>query len=119
MILPGIVTSIIGFQLVDTRVAVPGNLVGLPISFAYYIYLEGNYGQTLGKMALDLVVLTETVSPSISEQPPSGRYCESSTCYRYCTSSASSWYSSPIASNGSAIWRPIPSSAPNERRSLI
>lgn len=64
MTLPGIVTLIIGFPLVDTRVAALGSLVGLPISFAYYIYPEGNYGQTLGKMALDLVVVTEDGEPA-------------------------------------------------------
>lgn len=64
VILPGIVTLIIGFPLVDTRVAALGSLVGLPISFAYYIYPEGNYGQTLGKMALDLVVVTVDGEPA-------------------------------------------------------
>ena len=36
-----------------------GGLLGLVITFGYYIYLEGNYGQTIGKMALGIVVVTE------------------------------------------------------------
>lgn len=56
LILLGVITSVIGSALG------PGGLtgaIGLVITFGYYIYLEGNYGQTLGKMALGLVVVTE------------------------------------------------------------
>lgn len=56
LILLGVITSAVGSALG------PGGLtgaIGLVITFGYYIYLEGNYGQTLGKMALGLVVVTE------------------------------------------------------------
>ena len=56
LILIGIFTSAVGATLG------PGGLagtIGLVISFGYYIYLEGTYGRTIGKMALGLVVVTE------------------------------------------------------------
>jgi len=59
LILVGIVTSALGSVLVRSGLGAVAGLVGLLISFGYYIYLEGNYGQTLGKMALGLVVVTE------------------------------------------------------------
>lgn len=49
----------------DSTVVGPGvlaSLVGLLVCIAYSIYLEGDYGRTLGKMALDLVV-TEDGEP--------------------------------------------------------
>lgn len=54
LILLGVVTSVIGAGV--GRLA---GAVGLIITLGYYVYLEGNYGQTLGKMVLDLVVVTE------------------------------------------------------------
>lgn len=33
------------------------------IGLAYFVYLEGTYGQTIGKMALDIVVVTEDGAP--------------------------------------------------------
>lgn len=59
IILIGIVTSVLGGILAQLRLAALGGLLGLVISFGYYIYLEGNYGQTIGKMALGIVVVTE------------------------------------------------------------
>ena len=55
----GIATSILGSILAQARLAALGGLLGLVITFGYYIYLEGNYGQTIGKMALGIVVVTE------------------------------------------------------------
>lgn len=59
IILLGIVTSVLSGVLAQARLASVGSLVGLLISFGYYIYFEGTYGQTIGKMALDIVVVTE------------------------------------------------------------
>lgn len=59
IILIGIVTSAIGGVFAQVRLGVIGSLIGLVLSFGYYIYLEGTYGQTIGKMALDIVVVTE------------------------------------------------------------
>jgi uncharacterized RDD family membrane protein YckC len=59
IILIGIVTSALGGLLGSSRVTTIGSLLALVISFGYYIYLEGNYGQTIGKMALDIVVVTD------------------------------------------------------------
>lgn len=63
IILIGIVTSIIGGILGRSRLAAVGGLLALLISFGYYIYLEGSYGQTIGKMALGIVVVTEDGEP--------------------------------------------------------
>ena len=63
IILIGIATSVIGGILVQARLAVLTGLAGLIISFGYYIYLEGSYGQTIGKMALGIVVVTESGNP--------------------------------------------------------
>jgi uncharacterized RDD family membrane protein YckC len=59
IVLIGIVTSAIGGVFAQVRLGTVGSLIGLVISFGYYIYLEGTYGQTIGKMALDIVVVTE------------------------------------------------------------
>lgn len=63
IVLVGIIVSALGAVLFRGRLAAIGGLVGLALSFAYYIYLEGTYGQTLGKMALGLVVVTEEGGP--------------------------------------------------------
>lgn len=59
LILVGIISSLLGALVFRGRLAALGSLVGLLLSFAYYIYLEGTYGQTIGKMALGIVVVTE------------------------------------------------------------
>ncbi|EMA00666.1 Uncharacterized membrane protein YckC, RDD family [Haloarcula vallismortis] len=59
----GIASSAIIGVLGQIRLGVLGNLFGLLIGFGYYIYLEGQYGQTIGKMALDIVVVTEDGDP--------------------------------------------------------
>lgn len=56
LLLLGVVTSAVGSAFG------PGGLtgaIGLVVTFGYYVYLEGNYGQTIGKTALGLVVVTE------------------------------------------------------------
>lgn len=63
IILIGVVTSAIAGLLGRSRVATLGGLFALLISFGYYIYLEGNYGQTIGKMALGIVVVTDGGEP--------------------------------------------------------
>jgi uncharacterized RDD family membrane protein YckC len=63
IILIGFVTSLLGSVLAQGRLASLGSVIGLVITFGYYIYLEGTYGQTIGKMALDIVVVTEDGDP--------------------------------------------------------
>ncbi|WP_336337507.1 RDD family protein [Haloarcula brevis] len=63
IVLIGVVSSAITGVLGQVRLAVLGSLFGLLIGFGYYIYLEGTYGQTIGKMALGIVVVTEDGDP--------------------------------------------------------
>ncbi|RLM45127.1 RDD family protein [Haloarcula sp. Atlit-47R] len=63
IVLIAIVSSVISGILAQVRLAFLGSLFGLVIGFGYYIYLEGTYGQTVGKMALDIVVVTEDGDP--------------------------------------------------------
>lgn len=63
IVLIGIVTSILNGILAQARLGLLASLVGIVITFGYYIYLEGTYGQTIGKMALDIVVVTEDGDP--------------------------------------------------------
>lgn len=63
IILVGIVTSVLGAILAQARLGALAGLFGLLIGFGYYIYLEGNYGQTVGKMALGIVVITDGGDP--------------------------------------------------------
>lgn len=57
-ILLAIIGGALGFALGSAGATI-GNLLGLVIWLAYYIYFEANYGQTIGKMALNIVVVTE------------------------------------------------------------
>ncbi|NLV07735.1 RDD family protein [Haloarcula rubripromontorii] len=63
VVLIGVVSSAITGILGQIRLAFLGSLLGLLIGFGYYIYLEGTYGQTIGKMTLDIVVVTEDGDP--------------------------------------------------------
>lgn len=63
IILIGVVNAIISSVLARSGLAVLGGVIALAITFGYYIYLEGNYGQTIGKMALGIVVVTEDGGP--------------------------------------------------------
>jgi uncharacterized RDD family membrane protein YckC len=46
------------------RVGAPlSTALGAALAFAYFVYLEGTYGQTFGKKLLGLVVVTEDGSP--------------------------------------------------------
>jgi uncharacterized RDD family membrane protein YckC len=38
-------------------------LFGVVIGFGYFIYLEGEYGQTVGKRLMDIVIVTEDGEP--------------------------------------------------------
>lgn len=53
----GILVIVAGL-LSDTLAGVLGGLAGIA-SFAYFIYFEGTYGQTLGKRVLGIAVVTE------------------------------------------------------------
>lgn len=37
--------------------------LGIVVFFGYFVYFEAEYGQTVGKMAMDVVVVTETGDP--------------------------------------------------------
>lgn len=63
VILIGMITAVLGGILAQARLAALASLIGLLVGFGYYIYLEGNYGQTIGKMALGIVVVTEGGAP--------------------------------------------------------
>lgn len=39
------------------------NLLGIPLFFAYFVYLEAAYGQTVGKMVTGVVVVTDDGAP--------------------------------------------------------
>ena len=64
-IVVGIAAGIIGgaFLLVSTELAIVGYMVAGLLSFVYFIYMEGAYGQTVGKMVLNIVVVKEDGSP--------------------------------------------------------
>jgi uncharacterized RDD family membrane protein YckC len=47
-----------GFGLLGRAGAALGAVVSLVIGLGYFIYLEGTYGQTLGKRVMDIVVVT-------------------------------------------------------------
>lgn len=51
------------FVAISSRLSVLGNLLGLLIAFAYFVYFEGESGQTIGKRVMDLVVVTEDGEP--------------------------------------------------------
>lgn len=57
----GVVTAVISLilALASARFAGLGGLLGGIITFAYFIYMEGAYGQTIGKKLMNIVVVTE------------------------------------------------------------
>lgn len=57
----GILISILG-AISDTLGGIVGGLAGI-VFFIYFIYFEAEYGQTIGKMVLDIVVVTEDGDP--------------------------------------------------------
>ncbi|MEF8808838.1 RDD family protein [Natronomonas sp.] len=57
----GVLTSIVS-AISDTLGALVGGLIGI-VFFAYFIYFEAEYGQTVGKMLLNIVVVTEDGDP--------------------------------------------------------
>lgn len=57
-----VVIGLVGFAVSQVSTTLSG-VVGLVLSFGYFIYFEGTYGQTLGKMVMDVVVVTEKGDP--------------------------------------------------------
>ena len=58
MLLP-VAGSLAGLFTDPVRSAQLSSALGALLSFAYFTYFEGNYGQTLGKKLLGIVVVTE------------------------------------------------------------
>jgi uncharacterized RDD family membrane protein YckC len=52
-----LITTIVGV-VSDALAGIVGALFGLAF-FGYFVYFEAEYGQTIGKMAMDIVVITE------------------------------------------------------------
>jgi len=68
-VIVGVVTSVIGVILGD-----PGQLIGFLLGLGYYIYFEGSpSGQTLGKRAMNIRVVTEQGGP-LGHGLATGRY---------------------------------------------
>jgi uncharacterized RDD family membrane protein YckC len=63
VILVGIVVTPISSAVFGGPLSTAASLLTMILTFAYYIFLEGNYGQTIGKMALGIVVVTEDGDP--------------------------------------------------------
>lgn len=57
----GVLTSIVS-AISDTLGALVGGLIGI-VFFVYFIYFEAEYGQTVGKMLMNIVVVTEDGDP--------------------------------------------------------
>jgi len=57
----GILTSIVGVISQTLSSLLTG--LGTVLFFAYFIYFEAEYGQTIGKMVLKIVVVTEDGAP--------------------------------------------------------
>ncbi|MFQ3318337.1 MAG: putative RDD family membrane protein YckC [Natronomonas sp.] len=49
--------------VVSARLSALVTALGGVLLFAYFIYFEAEYGQTLGKMVMDIVVVTEDGNP--------------------------------------------------------
>ncbi len=54
-----VVGSFVGLLIDPVRSAQVSSALGALLTFAYFTYFEGSYGQTLGKKLLGLVVVTE------------------------------------------------------------
>lgn len=52
-----------GFSLPDTGTEAIYDLVIIVITIAYFIYMESSRSQTIGKMALDIIVIREDLQP--------------------------------------------------------
>lgn len=64
-VIVGVASGIVSSAVVSTspRLAGLAGLLATLITFGYFIYLEGTYGQTLDKRALNLVVVGEDGGP--------------------------------------------------------
>jgi uncharacterized RDD family membrane protein YckC len=60
-LLVGIVSEVLAVISETLGVLVGG--LGTLLLFVYFIYFEAEYGQTIGKMAMDIVVVTEDGDP--------------------------------------------------------
>ncbi len=65
IVILGFVTGLISGALVgiSTRLAGLAGLLATIITFGYFIYLEGTYGQTVGKQVMNIVVVTQDGDP--------------------------------------------------------
>lgn len=60
-ILVGVIANLV--YLVSASLGIVLNLLGVPLFFAYFVYFEAEYGQTVGKMVTDVVVVTDGGGP--------------------------------------------------------
>lgn len=65
-VLWGIITGVLG-SVSETLGALAGAVGGI-LFFAYLIYFEAEYGQTVGKMLMNIVVVTEDGDPITYKQ---------------------------------------------------
>lgn len=60
-ILVGVIANLV--YLLSDWLGIVLNLLGLPLFFAYFVYFEAEYGQTVGKMVTGVVVVTDGGGP--------------------------------------------------------
>lgn len=63
VIVVGVVANLIYFYLSEP-VGLAVNILGVPLYFAYFALFEAAFGQTVGKMATGVVVVTEDGGPA-------------------------------------------------------
>lgn len=56
-ILVGVIANLV--YLVSESLGIVLNLLGVPLFFAYFVYFEAEYGQTVGKMVTGVVVVVD------------------------------------------------------------
>lgn len=57
----GVIANLL--YLLSEPVGILVNLLGVPLFFAYFVYLEAEYGQTVGKKVTGVVVVTDDGAP--------------------------------------------------------
>lgn len=60
-IVVGVIANLL--YLLSEWLGIVVNLLGVPLFFAYFVYLEAAYGQTVGKMVTGVVVVTDGGAP--------------------------------------------------------
>lgn len=60
-IVVGVVANLL--YLFSEMLGIVLNLLGVPLFFAYFVYLEAEYGQTVGKTVTGVVVVTDDGGP--------------------------------------------------------